>query len=231
MVLYIGNLLFFNVNYMQEGSLRHQIGRDIEESLKHADLNEAGKKPLQADDFQFPEGTNPNIKRVSIEPKKVDVGLKEEVSDILQGLHEASVQIRNEKPLAEAEARKAAAAKKVADLRNAEEEKEWEGAIKLAKQKIAEAEANQVPSVKGVDLRQKIAATLKSEDMARAAADESRWLQAEETAKRKIALEAHDNDQWEAAELAAKKTQAEKRSANQSAIGRLMERLGIKRKK
>lgn len=215
---------------MPENSSHHQIGRDIEDSLRGANLKKTGDKLLQSDDLHFAEGTNPGIKRIQAEVKKPDGGLREEVSSILQGLHEASVQIKTEKPLAEAEARKAGAAKKVAELRQAEEERDWEGAIKLAKQKIADAEAGQQPAVKGVDLRQKIAATLKSDDEARVAAEEQRWLQAEETAKRKIALEAHGNDQWEAAELAAKKAIAEKKSANQSAIGRLMERLGLKKR-
>lgn len=221
---------------MNEGSLHRKIGQDIEESLRHASLPEAGNRPLRPDDFQFPEGTNPNIDASKM-AKNGDKGLKEEVGSILQGLHEASVQIKNEKPLAEAEARKAAAAKKVLDAKHADEEREWEGAIKLAKQKIADAEevsAKSASKGKGVDLREKIKNTLAADEAARKRADDDRWEAAELTARKRIGEEEQG---WEDKELEARKklgleahAQDEKRNKNKSSIARLMERLGLRKK-
>lgn len=221
---------------MKEGSLHHQIGRDIEESLKHAGLQEVGSKPLHPDDLDFAEGTDPGIEASKM-AKKNDKGLRAEVSGILQGLHEASVQIKNEKPLAEAEARKAAAAKKVLEAQHADEEREWEGAIKLAKQKIADAEAisaQSAPKGKGVDLRDKIKTTLAAEEAARKQADDDRWEAAELSARKRIGEEEQG---WEDKELEARKklgleahAQDEKRNKNKSSIARLMERLGLRKK-
>ena len=221
---------------MKEGSLHHKIGRDIEESLNHTSLPEAGNKPLRPDDFEFPEGTDPSIETSKM-AKKNDRGLREEVSSILQGLHEASVQIKNEKPLAEAEARKAAAAKKVLDAKHADEEREWEGAIKLAKQKIADTEealAKSAPKGKGVDLREKIKTTLAADEAARKQADDDRWEAAELTARKRIGEEEQG---WEDKELEVRKklgleahAQDEKRNKNKLSIANLMKRLGFGKK-
>ncbi|MBP6859407.1 MAG: hypothetical protein KBC69_02170 [Candidatus Magasanikbacteria bacterium] len=209
---------------MREG--QQQIHKDIEDALKNPLLSPKGpdgRMPLEPEEFADGTKTGIRIEKPS--------SLEDEVAVIASGLKQVEF-------IPEVAKRtKEIAAKKVLDAQHADEEREWEGAIKLAKQKIADAEAisaQSAPKGKGVDLRDKIKTTLAAEEAARKQADDDRWEAAELSARKRIGEEEQG---WEDAELKARKklgleahAQDEKREKNQSGIRRLMERLGLRKK-
>ncbi len=209
---------------MREG--QQQIHKDIEDVLKTPLLPSKGldgKMPLRPEEFADGTKTDIRIERPS--------SLEEEVAAIASGLKQVEF-------IPEVAKRtKEIAAKKVLDAKHADEEREWEGAIKLAKQKIADAEetaAKSAPKGKGVDLREKIKSTLAADEAARKQADDDRWEAAELSARKRIGEEEQG---WEDKELEARRklgleahAQDEKRSKNKLSIANLMKRLGFGKK-
>ncbi|MBI2037927.1 MAG: hypothetical protein HYT15_03310 [Candidatus Magasanikbacteria bacterium] len=154
------------------------------------------------EDFDFANGTDPGLseEKTGVFTKPALKADQPDISGILEGLDKAAEMSVAEKA----------------------EEKEWNQAIKAAKDKIAAEETG---------LRGKIKNTLKADEEARKAAEEQRWLDKEEAAKRKLSMEAHSQAQSEEAEWNAAIAKAKKRDENQSAIGRLMKRLGFGKNK
>ncbi len=189
---------------MRGESFRPQEMLSEKEKLKkvQAELNMATSVAEDKEEAEFAQGTNPGFK--TDQP---------DISGILEGLDKAAQMSAAEKS----------------------EEMEWNQAIKAAKDKIAAAESTAQTAApakgSGVDLRGKIKETLQADEEARKTAEEQRWLDKEEAAKRKLSMEAHKQTQSEEAEWNAAIAKAKKRDENQSAIGRLMKRLGFGKNK
>ncbi len=209
---------------MQEGSSGYDIKNLSEEERERLAeteiraLREKTKKP------QLGQGTDPGIENVPVgdgfanEVTKVYKrlsNLDEDVAGIMEGLDKAAAMSVAEKNAAKfsksasAERKAAAEAKKLAVFR-AEEERVWEGAILVAKQKIAAEEGRlagastgQKDKSAGLRLKAKIEDRLKIDEEARQKADDERWEDAEWAAKIKIAKKQEEN-RWSIANLKKK---------------------------